>query len=306
MTKGPTRNLAASVQQRLLNLARERNEEYNLLLQRYVMERLLYRLSRSAHEKDFVLKGAVLFSIWSQEPHRATRDIDLCGKGSPDLDRLKAVFLVIIGTQVEDDGLTFLSESIQVSRIREDAEYEGVRVDLEARLGNARIKQQVDVGFGDAITPRPVKTDLPTLLAMPYPRLWTYPRETVIAEKCQAMVMLGMANSRMKDFYDVHCLAQTFDFDGGVLGKALKATFRRRKTDIPTTEPIALTPTFSTDTSKQAQWHAFLRKTRASRSDLALPAVVEALHGFLWLPLQAQTLDRPFSGHWQVGGPWIA
>jgi predicted nucleotidyltransferase component of viral defense system len=234
------RDVAASVRQRLLNLARERGEDFGLVLTHYALERVMYRLSVSGHREQFVLKGAMLFALWGGDPHRPTRDLDLLGHGTIDTQRLEQIFREVISVEVEKDGLEFLTETVRGARIREDEEYEGVRVQLEARLATARIKVQIDVGFGDVMTPAPQEIEYPVLLDFPAPRLRTYPRETVVAEKFEALVKLGIANSRMKDFYDLWVMARDFEFEGALLSQAIKATFERRGTALPTDVPLAL------------------------------------------------------------------
>lgn len=298
------RNLAASVHGRLLTLARQRREELEYLLTRYALERLLYRVGISPHAGQFVLKGAVLFAVWTDQPHRATRDLDLLGHGDPAPPRLVAIFRDLCALPIDGDGLVFDPTSVQASPIREDQEYEGVRVQLTARLGQARLPLQVDVGFGDAVTPAPVEVAVPTLLDLPTPRLLAYPRETVVAEKFQAMVLLGIANSRMKDFYDLWTLARRFDFGGPTLARALAATFDRRRTALPAAAPLALTPAFSADTAKQAQWRAFVRRGRLVDDPPDLDDVVAALASFLMPPARALASGRSFIQHWPAGGPW--
>jgi hypothetical protein len=187
-----TRNTAQSVRDRLLKLSKDRGEEFNFVLLRFGLERLLYRLALSRHAGEFVLKGAMLFTVWTKHPHRATKDLDLHGSGSPDLGRLAGVFRDVCTTVVDDDSLEFDAKSVSAERIKEDAEYEGVRITLTGKLGSAKLGLQVDVGFGDAITPEPKTIDFPTLLGFPAPRLRAYPRETVVAEKLQAMVYLAL------------------------------------------------------------------------------------------------------------------
>lgn len=234
------KNQAASVKQRLLNLARQRGEQFHLVLSRFGIERLLYRLSRTEHGTDFVLNGAVLFHLWTEVPHRPTRDVDLLGRGTPEPARLAEIFRAVCKTDVEDDGLAFLPESVRAEPIREGAAYLGIRVRLESRLGSARVRLQVDVSFGDAIVPAPEESDFPVLLDHPAPRLRAYRCETVVAEKLHAMVDLGMANSRMRDFDDMRFLAATFEFDGADIARAIEST---RFAIFPAvTEPLAMAP----------------------------------------------------------------
>lgn len=254
------KNVSASVRTRLTNYAKEHHEEFQLVLTRYVIERFLYRLSMSEHGDQFILKGAMLFQLWTEVPHRATQDVDLLGKGDNSVKRIAAVIQDICKTPVADDGLTFDPEKVAVDRIQEDAEYQGVRVTCQVRLGQARIPLQVDIGFGDAVTPRPTKVQYPTLLEFPAPVLPAYLKTTVVAEKFQAMVALGLGNSRMKDFFDLWILSRDFSFEGVEFTRAIGATFRRRKTPLPSEPPIALTTIFGEDVDKKKQWQAFLRK----------------------------------------------
>jgi predicted nucleotidyltransferase component of viral defense system len=256
------RNVGASVRQRLLNLARARGQPLELLLTRYALERLLYRLSLSPHRDRFVLKGALLLTTWFDEPHRATRDLDLLGFGDPSDDALLAVFRDVM-TIAADDGVSFDTAKLKIQPIREDLEYGGSRLSTTATLSGARIPIVVDVGFGDAIEPGAEDIDLPVLLDMPSPHLRAYPLETVIAEKLHAMVALGLANSRMKDYYDVWMLTRTFMLDPGRLRRAVDATFARRSTPLPTSVPEGLSDAFTTDVRKQAQWQAFARNLSA-------------------------------------------
>ena len=306
MTEKRPKNVAASVRERLLNLARARGEDFNLVLTRYASERLLYRLSTSSHEARFILKGAALFSVWTGEPHRATRDLDLLGVGDPNPDAIAAIFRALCGAQVHDDGLEFDRGSVSVRRIKEEQEYEGVRVELLARLGVAKIPVQVDVGFGDAVTPKPAVLEFPTLLDSRAPMVRTYPRETVVAEKLHAMVVLGMANSRMKDFYDVWLLARRFEFAGETLAAAVGTTFDRRRTPVPEVLPLALSNAFSADEGKQKQWAAFIRRSKPIEIPENLEAVVTAVAAFVVPVLKAATNPRAPLGAWPPAGPWSA
>jgi predicted nucleotidyltransferase component of viral defense system len=252
------RNIGASVRQRLLNLAHARGQPMELLLTRYALERLLHRLSLSPHRERFVLKGAMLLSTWFDEPHRATRDVDLLGFGDAAEDALLDTFREIMAIQV-DDGIVFDLKSLRIEAIREDVEYGGSRLRTTAALAGARIPITVDIGFGDAVEPGVDDINLPVLLDMPSPRLRAYPPETVIAEKVHAMVVLGMANSRMKDYYDVWMLTGAFEIDPERLRRAIAATFARRKTVIPSMVPDGLSDAFSADLGKQLQWDAFAR-----------------------------------------------
>lgn len=257
------RDVGASVRARLLTLARQKNQLFDVLLTRYVLERFLYRLSKSDFGERFVLKGALLLTTWFDEPHRPTRDLDLLGFGDASADPMLAIFRHICGMVVEDDGVVFDLDACHVDQIREDLAYGGLRLRTTATVAGARISVVVDIGFGDAVEPAPERIELPVLLDMPAPLLRAYSKETVIAEKFQAMVVLGRANSRMKDFYDIWVLSKAYDFDDDRLARAIAATFQRRKTSIPTESPDALTPAFAQDPMKAQQWRAFARNLTA-------------------------------------------
>ena len=263
------RNVGASVRQRLLNLAHARGQPMELLLTRYALERFLHRLSLSPHRERFVLKGAMLLATWFDEPHRATRDVDLLGFGDAAEDALLATFREIMAVEV-DDGVRFDLKGLKIEAIREEVEYGGSRLRTTAALAGARIPITVDIGFGDAVEPGVEDIDLPVLLDMPSPHLRAYPPETVIAEKFHARVALGRANSRMKDYYDVWMLTSAFDLEPERLRRAITATFARRTTVIPSEVPDGLSDAFATDPGKQRQWDAFARNLSGSVPGLGL------------------------------------
>jgi hypothetical protein len=305
LTKNVT-NLAASVRQRLATLARQRKEDFGLLLTKYALERLLFRISQSEYRRIFVLKGALLFELWTEQAHRPTRDADFLSSDDNEPSRYETIFREICTLAVEDDGLRFAPESVKAQRIKEDADYEGVRVTFLAYLERARIHMQIDIGFGDAITPPPLETSFPTILNGPAALLLAYPKETVVAEKFEAIVKLGMANSRMKDFHDLRALSLLFPFDGEVLAEAIQRTFDRRKTAIPTAAapPLALTAEFFDDESKQRQWAAFNTKNRLYIEAVPLQRVVGDIERFL-IPLVAGMSDNVRGKKlWPAGGPW--
>jgi hypothetical protein len=259
-------DLAASVRARLLNIAKAEQSDFNSVLVRYALERFLYRLGKSAHADHFVLKGAMLFNLWYAMPHRPTRDVDLLGFGSSDLGSIAQAFREIVNV-VGQDGIVFDAASVHVEEIRKNAGYAGARVIVSAELARARCKTQIDVGFGDAVTPGPVDAVYPVLIAdFAAPRLRTYPVYTVVAEKLHAMVLLGMTNSRLKDYLDLSVLLEREVLDPATLAAAIAATFTRRGTTLPTVLPIGLSDEFANDQSRQALWVAFLKKN-------ALPAV---------------------------------
>ncbi|HUX13183.1 MAG TPA: nucleotidyl transferase AbiEii/AbiGii toxin family protein [Spirochaetia bacterium] len=302
MTGDRPTNIAASVRRRLLTIIRETGDDANLIWTRYATERFLYRLSISEYASEFVLKGAMLFTAWTGQSYRPTFDIDLLGRGEDSSERLAEVFRAICTVEVEPDGLVFDPDTVSVTPIREGRRYQGRRVKLAAFLGKARIPVQVDVGFGDVITPKAEKIEYPTLLDFPAPLIRTCPRETVVAEKLQAMVELGIANSRMKDFYDLYVLARDFAFDGQVLTRAIKATFERRETAIPSEPPLALTEEFGRDGAKSVQWRAFIRKSGLEEGVPDFPDVIKFLGKFLLPPLRAASGSEPAPGNWDAAG----
>lgn len=300
----PGPNIAASVRQRLLNRARERSEDYGLLLTKFALERLLYRISQSPYRRTFILKGALLFELWTEQTHRSTRDADFLAHGDNNPARFAAILRELCEQPFENDGLLFDPTTVKAERIREEADYEAVRVTLLARLAGARIPIQIDIGFGDAITPAPKETAFPTLLNLPQPVLLAYPKESVVAEKFEAMVKLGIANSRMKDFYDLRVLAEIFAFDGGLLAEAIRRTFDRRKTVIPDhAPPLVFTPAFLSDDQKNLQWDAFIAKNRLYVKPVSLQQSVSEIQRFL-TPLITAPADEQSDMSWQPNGPW--
>ncbi len=296
-----SRNLPASVRQRLLNLSTKRGEAFDLVLVRYAVERLLYRLGLSAYTDRFLLKGAMLFAVWLDSPHRPTRDVDLLGFGPDDANEIAKVFREVCAVAVEDDGLQFQVNTLRVDPIREDAHYSGLRVRLEVRLSTIRIPVQVDIGFGDAVTPEPETVTFPGLLDFAAPVLRAYPIYTVVAEKTEAMVQLGETNTRMKDFYDVWFLSRRFDFDGPTLAEAVHATFRRRKTALPAAGlPLALTEAFVA--KLDPMWRAFLRRNRLGETGFA--EVQTALRDFLGPLLVGQALQLQ-AKFWKTDHGWV-
>lgn len=296
------RNMAASVRARLLNHARRTKQDFNLILTRYGIERLLYRMSISRHANQFLLKGALLFDLWFDIPHRPTRDADLLGFGPSDLAHAESIFKEICAIDVAD-GIVFPTNSVRVAEIRKEANYGGVRVTLFGIIDGARASIQVDVGFGDAVTPAPGDAEYPVILpGLDAPKLRVYPRYTVVAEKLQTLASLGIANSRMKDYFDLWVLARHAEFDGTILRQAIRATFQRRQTTLPEQPPFGLTDAFAQDGQKQTQWQAFLRKNTLDA--LPLEDVVSFVAGFLMPAIQGADGDAVRTFRWQPGGPW--
>lgn len=275
-----------------------------MVLTRYCLERLLYRLSVSKHREKFILKGAMLFAVWQGSPHRQTRDLDLLGFGDSSQAELKQVFRDFCNQAVIDDGVTFDPDAVSASAIRDDAEYGGVRVKLIAHIGVARIPLQVDVGFGDTLTPQPREESYPCLLDMPAPVLRCYARETVIAEKLSAIIKLGDINTRFKDYFDLLFLSEHFDFAGSRLREAIEATLKTRGwLDITTSTPDGLAETFGADPLRSTQWKGFCVKGKLNESR-SLVEVVQRVAVFALPPLQSITKKTTFSKRWKAGGPW--
>ena len=295
-------NVGASIRNRLLNKARAENLDFNLLLTRYALERMLYRLSISEQRDQFLLKGALLFDLWFDVPHRPTHDADLLGFGSSEISHLEEVFRNISRIEVED-GIVFQPDSVKGAEIRKEANYAGVRITLTGLLDSARCPVQVDVGFGDAVVPGPDDVSYPIILTgLPEPQLWAYPRYTVVAEKLEALISLGMLNSRMKDFFDLWVLAKHSDFDGALLSRAIVATFERRRTAFPEGMPIGLSDELINDDQKNKQWLAFLRKN--ALESMPLVKVIGDLREFLLPVLAGAATSSRHDMAWRAGEGW--
>lgn len=297
------RDLGASVRQRLLNQSRVQNRPFQELLQYFAMERFLYRLSKSPYADRFILKGALLLTAWRAPASRPTMDIDLAGRTNNQPDHIKEVVSAVCGVASDPDGIEFNRGSIEVGRIKEDADYEGVRVRFHAILAGARIPMQLDIGFGDVITPGPAEVEYPTILDFPAPILRAYPKETVVAEKLEALTALGLLNSRMKDYYDLALLSRMYSFDGGRLAEAIVATFRHRGTKIEA-EPIGLTQAYCDDVARALQWRAFVRRSRFGDEVSDLKCLIDEIRPFLIPILSNIAANTSFKARWKPGGPW--
>jgi predicted nucleotidyltransferase component of viral defense system len=297
------RDIGASVRQRLLNKSRTQGRPFQELLQYFAMERFLYRLAKSPYSDRFVLKGALLLTAWRAPQSRPTMDIDLEGRVNNQLDHIREVVATVCEVDVDPDGIAFNRTSIEVSQIKEDADYEGVRVQFHATLARARIPMQLDIGFGDVITPEPTEIEYPSLLDFPAPVLRAYPKETVVAEKLEALTALGLLNSRMKDFYDLALLSRMYPFEGERLVKAISATFRNRGTTIEA-EPIGLTQAYCDDPARAVQWRAFVRRSRFSEESGELERLVTEIRQFALPMLSAIAAGNPFKALWKPRGPW--
>jgi Nucleotidyl transferase AbiEii toxin, Type IV TA system len=304
MSKVP--NVAASVMARLLTRSKARGEDYQLLVTAYAFERLLYRLGKSSVCDRFVLKGAMLLRLWSEQPYRATRDLDMLRRGDASFESIRADLALIIALEVAADGITFDAAGIILEPIRAEDEYIGARVVLPAMCGKAQLSLQIDIGVGDAVWPEPMVQRYPALLDAPAPAVFAYARETVVAEKLEALVVLGDRNSRIKDFFDLHLLATTFTFDRLTLAESVRRTFERRRTPIPGTTPIGLTPEYWHNPSRPTQVRAFAR-----RAGIVVPSdgggvLDETIAAFLLPILEDLRAGVTREGTWSGGGPWVA
>ena len=295
------KDVSASVHQRLLNKSGESERPFNELLQYYAMERFLYRLSQSEYVDRFILKGALLFRVWMVPDSRATRDMDFLAYVDNSVDSLITITRNIIAVEVVEDGLVFDPVSVEAQRIKEDADYEGVRIHFNGLLGNARVRMQIDIGFGDVVHPAATEDEYPTLLDYPAPVLRLYPPETVLAEKIEAMLHLGVLNSRMKDFYDVWSLSRQQSFDGATLSEALKKTLNNRSTSVVQFAELSNELTEADD--KQKQWTAFVKKSMVDAPD-EFAVLLKAIGVMISPMLDAISKDVDFNATWSVAGPW--
>ena len=298
-----TRNVAASVHQRLLNYARTKDRPFNEVLQRFALERFLYRLGKSVQGRRFILKGALMLTAWKMPFSRPTRDIDLLGFIENTVDQVVSAIQAICHEPVVEDGLRFAAKSVVGEQIIEAANYSGVRLRFNAFLGQACIPIRVDVGFGDPLVPGSSSIKLPTILDFPPPELQGYSRESAIAEKYQCMVYLGQVNSRMKDFFDIWSLSTHFAFEGLILARAIQETFRWRGT-LLTPDPVVFTNAFAQDNEKQMQWQAFFRRLYLNELPITWHETIEAVSAFLQPVTQALVEGYSFDKRWVPGGPW--
>ena len=294
-------NIPASVRQRLLNRARSDRRSFNELLQYFAMERFLYRLSQSPYVDRYILKGALMLRVWGSPKFRPTMDIDLLGRTSNEEASVVAQIRDILAVDVEPDGLVFEPDSIRTERIAEDADYSGIRIRFKGGLSTARITLQVDIGFGDVVYPEPEESNLPTMLDFSAPRLLCYSRESAISEKLEAMVKLGMLNSRMKDFYDIWLLSRQFDFDGAELAKAIQLTFEQRDTTLPSAIEAFTEPFIN---SKQTQWAVFRKKLEQDHIPASFEKVTTSVSEFLSPIVAALSSGKPGPANWAAPGPW--
>ena len=297
------KNLSASVHERLLNKAREDRRPFNELLQYFAIERFLYRWSKSPHAKKVILKGALMLRVWESNEFRSTKDIDMLAKNtSNDLYAMIQLVKDVTTVDIDADGLTFDADSVVAERITEDADYEGVRIRFKGKLGNAAINMQIDVGFGDIVYPAPTAKELPSMLNFPKAKLLCYSMESAIAEKFQAIFYLSDANSRMKDFFDVYTLSRQFDFDGILLGEAMRLTFEKRGTEIPSGANYFRTEFIEI---KEKQWRAFRAKLGQVEVPESFQTVIEQISQFILPVCSAVNGNLTLPRIWRAPGPWL-
>lgn len=297
-------NIQASIRDRLRNKAKEANRSFAEILQYYGMERFLYRFSHSKYADKFILKGALLFTVWHIPERRTTLDIDFLARYDNQAKSIEAVMKDVCDVDVEPDGLVFDARTVRGRKIKEDADYEGVRVKFIGFLERSHIPMQIDVGFGDSVYPKAKVIDYPVILDLPKPHLKGYPPESVISEKFEAMLKLGLLNSRMKDFYDIWLMMHQFDFDGSSLAGAVKKTFEHRKTNIPGGRPLFAEEIYDEASDRQALWKMFLKKGNIKHAPDRLATTAKEIEGFLIEPLTALGKGVEFNKEWKVSGPW--
>lgn len=305
MTEREIKNVAASVRARLLNHARANGTDFQLVLRQFFFERFLYRLSKSPSRQRFVLKGAILLRLWSGQPYRATVDLDLLRRGESSresiLDDLRELFDLNVKP---DDGVRFATNTIRIDELRADEEYLGFRVTFVANLDSIRDRLQIDLGTGDAAWPRPTTEEYPTILDLEPPKILAYQKESVVAEKLHAIVKLGMKNSRIKDYFDLHYLASTFAFEGEIIRESVERTFERRATAIPTELPVGLTSDYWKDSAREAQLRAFARRARLDVNLASAETLIPLIRRFADPMFEAIGRKEGFAASWMPGGPW--
>lgn len=298
------KNLAASVRGRLQNKAEETKRAFAEVLQYYGMERFLFRLSKSKYSDAFILKGALMFTAWQMSERRITLDIDLLARYGNEVEKIEGAIKDICAVKVPEDGLVFKPDSVKGRIIKEDAEYEGVRIKLMGYLERARIPMQIDFGFGDVIFPSAQKIKYPVLLDFPAPELKGYTPESVVSEKFEAMVKLGDLNSRMKDFYDIWSMMRQFDFEGGALVQAIQKTFKHRKTMLPAAMPFFTPAIYDKNSMNNTRWKAFLSTMQINIAPTDLGLIAKAIENFLLEPVKAIHVGRNLAAYWHAPGPW--
>lgn len=302
--KTEIKNIEASVRARLQNKARETNRPFAEIMRYYAMERFLYRFGQSESAGQFILKGALMFTVWQVPERRTTLDIDFLARYDNEITKIEHVMRNVCKVRVVPDGLVFDPDSVEGKRIKENADYQGVRINFRAMLERSRVPMQIDIGFGDIIYPKPKVVDYPVILEFPKPHLKGYTIESVVAEKFEAMIKLGSLNSRMKDFYDVWLMTRQFDFKGADLAEALKRTFHHRKRELPQKKPLFVEDIYDPKSDRQTLWKAFLTKGGIKHAPESLKETTERIEKFLITPLAAISKNHPFKLEWNAPGPW--
>lgn len=302
--KKDIKNLKASIRTRLQNKAKEEGRPFSEILQYYGMERFLYRISQSEYADKFILKGALMFMVWQVPERRTTLDIDFLAKYDNKISSIEKMIKDICKSKVVPDGLVFDPKNVKGQRIKEDADYEGVRVKFIGLLERSRITMQIDIGFGDIIYPKPEMIEYPVILDLPKPKLKSYPAESIVSEKFEAMIKLGSLNSRMKDFYDIWLMMRRFDFNGLKLGEALKRTFKQRRTSLPQDKPVFAEEIYDERSDRQQLWKAFLNKAEIKHAPEKLSETAGAIEKFLIGPIMAINKNEKFNANWKAPGPW--
>jgi hypothetical protein len=306
VSRKPLTDVAASIRQRLLNRAKANGDDYQRILTRYAIERLLYRLCQTEARDSYVLKGAMLFVTWPDQAFRPTGDLDMLGHGDMTPEGIAALFTRICQIEVPDDGIAFDADTLKVEVVREAEKYQGTRLSVRGYLGKTEVPVQIDLGFGDRVHPVPTRRTFPGLLPeLPAADVLMYPPETVVAEKFEAMIRFAEENGRIKDFHDIWVITQTFEFDMGTLAVAIGGTMKARQTDVPTETPPALTPAFAARPEKQAMWTAFLRRTPPTTKPPPLDELLAHLRGFIGPVLAALALPQAGHARWNPDrGVW--
>ena len=302
--KKDIKNIPSSIRAKLQNKARETHRPFAEVLQYFCMERFLYRFSCSEYANQFILKGALMFTVWNVPERRSTLDIDFLARFDNQITSIEKMVRDVCKIEVIPDGLVFDPETVKGQRIKKDAEYEGIRVKFLGFLDRSRIHIQIDIGFNDIIYPRSKLTDYPVILDLPKPHLKGYPAESVVSEKFEAMVKLGLLNSRMKDFYDIWLMMHQFDFDGSKLTEALRRTFAYRKTDVPEGKKLLAKEIYDEKSDRQSLWKAFLNKEDIKHAPEKLSTVAKEIEKFLYKPLNAINKAKKNDLGWKASGPW--
>jgi Nucleotidyl transferase AbiEii toxin, Type IV TA system len=273
------KEVGKSVKNRLNNIAKQTNRQHSDLLQYYAMERFLYRLSVSTHRDKFLLKGALLLQSVDNNLARATKDIDFIATFLAREDRLKSMLIDCVNTPVQDDGVGFDAKSITISEIQRDTRYCGFRVLIKGKIDTAQIGVQLDIGFGTSIIPGPMEISYPSLLDFEAPKILGSSLECAIADKFEAMVSRGDANTRLKDFYDIWIITKNRSFVFEDVCRAIAETFHYYETEIPISLPICLSTDFYRDPSTENRWRTFLKRSRLNEG-LELSTVIEQIFNF--------------------------